>query len=606
MIQLGLLLVLALAPGDEATRWHRVVGLLEYVEGDSAGALASGNAEELLEQQGFLSEVVKELEVAGPEGARWIEAARGLEAALVTRDPAIGRRCGELAREIVAGRGLSRAPRHAPQLARGAALFKSACQGCHGATGKGDGSAGSTLKPPPANFHDEARLVTLTPYKVFNTTSFGITGTGMPPFAQRLTDDERWAIAFYVFALTQPPCLGVAPRASWETLAASTNGQLAASFGPQAVACLRQRLPAPSLASLDEASQGLTEAVEHFRRGERGAARQAVVDAYLQGLEPVEPLLRARDAALVARLEASFTRARLAAEGDGDFVREAQATLSLLERARSADATGFWSVFAAALLILLREGFEAVVVVGALLAVLKKLGATQLVRVVHAAWISALVFGVAAFLFGRAFFAGANREWLEAVVALSAVVLLVYAAVWLSGRAGMSLFMTRLRAKMGTAVERGSVLSLFVISFTSVGRESIEAALFLEGLATDSPNAVMAGGAVGLVALFVLVAVVRAVGFRLPMKALFFWSTVLLLATAVMLLGKGLHGLQELGVLPLRPVPFFTLELFGMFPDAVSLVPQVLLALVPLGWAVRRALRAEGGSGPVSHGGPVS
>jgi high-affinity iron transporter len=69
------------------------------------------------------------------------------------------------------------------------------------------------------------------------------------------------------------------------------------------------------------------------------------------------------------------------------------------------------------------------------------------------------------------------------------------------------------------------------------------------------------------VALVGLVLFVRTVGFRLPMQALFKGSTVLLVVTAVMLLGKGLHGLQELGVLPLSPVTFVKVEPLGVYPD---------------------------------------
>lgn len=603
MFAFGLWLALSAGSIDEGGRWHRVVGLLEYVEGDFDGAIASGNAAELLEQEGFLDEVVKQLEAAGPDGARWLPAARQLRMGAEARAPDTGARCGALARDIVSGQGLSRAPRHPPDLRAGARLYAASCAGCHGATGHGDGPAGVGLEPPPASFVSGPRLPTLTPYKAFNTTSFGIPGTAMPSYAASLTDDERWALSFYLFTLSQPACSGSAPAASWEVLSASTNGHLGERFGPEAVPCLRRNLPTPSLASLDEASRGLDRAAQLHRQGDRSGARQAVVDAYLTGLEPVEPRLRARDAALVARLEAAFTRTRLAAEGEGDFEGEVRATLGLLERARGTGASSFWSVFVAAFLILLREGFEAVVVVGALLAVLKKLKAPSLVRVVHAAWVSALLFGVLAFLFGQALFAGANREWLESVVALGAVGLLVYAAIWLSGRAGMSRFMTELRTKMGAAVSRGSVASLFAISFTSVGRESLETALFLEGLATDSRDAVLAGGAAGLVALLGLVLVVRAVGFRLPMKTLFSWSTVLLLATAVILLGKGLHGLQELGVLPLQPIRFFTVEWLGVFPDAVSLIPQLVLALLAVGWRRSQAFSAPApGSGQVSPG----
>ena len=101
--------------------------------------------------------------------------------------------------------------------------------------------------------------------------------------------------------------------------------------------------------------------------------------------------------------------------------------------------------------------------------------------------------------------------------------------------------------------------------------------MFLQGLALDSAAGVAWGALAGVVALLALVLFVNRVGYRLPMKTLFNASTVLLVVTAVMLLGKGLHALQEVGVLPLAPIPFFTVDLLGIYPDAVSLVPQLVL-----------------------------
>jgi high-affinity iron transporter len=64
----------------------------------------------------------------------------------------------------------------------------------------------------------------------------------------------------------------------------------------------------------------------------------------------------------------------------------------------------------------------------------------------------------------------------------------------------------------------------------------------------------------------------------------------MLVATAVIMLGKSIHGLQELGVLPLLPLPFVELPALGVFGDALTLLPQLLLALAPLLWMLRRRL----------------
>ena len=69
--------------------------------------------------------------------------------------------------------------------------------------------------------------------------------------------------------------------------------------------------------------------------------------------------------------------------------------------------------------------------------------------------------------------------------------------------------------------------------------------------------------------------VVNRVGYRMPMQAMFTVSTALLYVTAVVLVGKGVHALQEVGVVPLRPVPFPAVELLGVFPDVLSLTPQL-------------------------------
>lgn len=573
-------------PADTTERWHRVVGLLEYLEGDYANALSTGDQGELDEQRGFADEVLKQLSAAGPDGEKYVERAKQVQADIVASKaaPGVTSQCGALAHAIVLDQALVRAPKHVPSLDEGKANFEKACATCHGVEGRADTEVAKQLDPPPANFHDAARMSTLTPYKVFNTTSFGIPGTGMPGFATT-PEDVRWAQAFHVFTLRQPRCDHTPPAVGIAELATSTDVELAEKYGAAEVACLRRVMPKPRTDTLALAQSGLDDALAKYGKGDFDGARQAVVDAYLMGLEPVEPLLRARDPRLVAELETAFTRTRLAAQEQKFFEAEVLQTRALLTKAAEGSSSStFWSVFVTALLILLREGFEAVVVVGALLAVLKKLQAPELTRIVNAGWVSALIVGALAFIFGQAFFAGANREWMESLVSLVAVGFLLYAALWLNARANMSKFMGELRGKMTAAIGTGSTFGLFFISFSSVGRESLETALFLQGLAIDSREGVAWGAGAGLVALLGLIAMVRTVGFKLPMKTLFTASTVMLVVTAVMLLGKGLHGLQELGVLPIRPIPFVQLDMLGIFPDALSLGPQLALALAPFVW----------------------
>lgn len=583
--------------GDAQLTWQRVIGLLQYLEGDYGAAQASGDAAELAEQRGLADEVVQALK--GEAGALYLTRAQAILASIEAAKPAaeVAGLCRALAQDIIMQQQVVQAPKQPPDIEAGAALFRSQCAQCHGQQGDGQSPMAATMTPKPANFHDAQRMQVLTPYKVFNTTTFGISGTPMPAFSA-LSDGDRWNLAFFVFSLRQPPCAEprATSRARLDELATMNDEALGQLHGAAHVACLRRVMPTVTeQSSLGLAIAGVHQAVAFSKANRHDDARKAIVDAYLTGVEPVEPTLRARDAALVGELERAFTAARLTAQRGGDLEADSKVLLAALQKAAAPSSVGdFWSVFITALLIILREGFEAAVVVGALLAVLKKMGAVEQSRVVHYGWASALISSAVAYVFGQKLLAGANREWMETLVSLFAVGMLLYAALWLNARANVSKFMGELREKMKGAVGSGNLAGLFLISFTSVGRETLETALFLEGLAGDSPRGAAWGAIAGLGVLSLFLVLVRKVGFVLPMKTLFKASTVLLIATAVMLIGKGFHGLQELGVLPIAPVSFVTVSALGIFADGVSLAPQVVLALAPLGWwLLRRARRAS-------------
>ncbi|MCP3104043.1 cytochrome c/FTR1 family iron permease [Myxococcus sp. K15C18031901] len=582
--------------GTDERTWHRLVGILQYLEADYPAAIASQSEFELAEQKSFAAEALSAARDLGPAAEQFVPRVKAVQARVDSASDAEGvsRDCGALVEDLVLAGGLARSPRHPPDLKHGEALFQTNCAACHAADGSANVAIAATMEPQPANFRDPELMGGLTPYKAFNTTSFGVPGTAMPAYPT-LTEDERWSLAFFVFTMRLPPCEGRSPGASLERLANATDDDLVKAFGEDKLACLRRDLPqVDEERSLLAARDSVQEALRRASAGDGAGAKAALMDAYLNGLEPVEPKLSSRDPALVRKLETAFLQARHAAEkGSPHLQDEGRELVSLLDQARrgSGSAADLMSTLWLTVLILIREGFEATIIVAALLAALKKMKATEHVRVVHAGWTSALVVGAVAYVLGRHLLAGAQREWMEGVAALVAVGMLIYAALWLNARSNMSQFMGELRQKMQGALGRGSMFGLFFIAFTAVLRESFETAIFLQGLALDSPAGVAWGSLVGAVVIGVLVLFINRLGFRLPMKTLFNISTGVLVVTAVMLLGKGLHSLQEVGALPLVPVPFVTVDLLGLYPDAVSLLPQAVLAAVPLALALRRRSR---------------
>jgi high-affinity iron transporter len=582
------------AAAAEASDWQRAVGLLQYLSSDYPAAVQAADATELAEQRALAEEAVAAVASLGEAGqpfqprlaALAARIAQGVDAEGVARD------CRRLVEDLSRAGGLQRSPRTAPDMAGGARLFQEDCAVCHASDGSGDCPVGARLQPRPADLRAPERMGPYSAYRAFNLLALGVEGTAMPSFPT-LSEEERWALAFHLQTLRQPACSHAPPRASLERLANATDAELAAEYGADEVPCLRRVMP-----RLDEdealaaARSGLDEALRLGNAGNFAAARQVLLDTYLQRFEPMEPSLRVRQPALVQRFEEGLVRARLYAEReDGRFLPEAQGLRNLLEDAAHArhgpqqTATVFWF----ALLVVVREGFEVVIVIAALLAVLKKMGQSRQARVVHAGWVTALVAGALCFLFGRHLLEGANRELMEGIGGLLASAMLVYAALWLNSKANLRRYMGELRERMQGALGRGSVAGLFAISFTALFRESFETAIFLQGLSIDSPRGVLLGAAVGLTAMVGLVLLIRKVGYVLPMKPLFTLSTWVLYATAVVLLGQGLHALQETGLLPLLPVRGPRLDTLGIFPDALTLLPQLGMALAPLGlWWWRR------------------
>lgn len=575
----------ALAEEDPKVSWQRLTGILQYLESDYPLALETQSEFEIEEQRLFIADAIEIAESLGEDGEIVLPRLRTLqERILAQADPQlVSPICGELIEEILTFADLDSSPAMTPDLQEGKKLYGVYCASCHGVDGKADVPLAEEMEPPPTDFTDED-MATLTPFKAFNTIRFGIGGTAMVGFPQ-LSEEERWALAFYLPTLRLPDCDGEPPAVSLEELATSTDEDLIARHGEDQLACLRQKLPVvDSEDLLTEARAAVREAMELAAAGQVDASRRMLLDAYLGYIEPLEPRLRARHASLVDRIEGQFLTLRAAVERGGDVAQEGERLLLLIDQAAEATETTGFAVFWVAFVIILREGFEAMIVVGALLAVLKRMDQRQHARVVHAGWVSALLIGAVGFLFARHLLLGANREWLEGIAALVAVVMLVYHTMWMSARANVAVYMQELRGQMESALGKGSVFGLFTVAFVAVLRESFEVVLFLQGLSIDSPSGVLWGAVVGLVALLALILLVYRVGFKLPMRFLFQASSVLLFATAVLLLGKGLRAFQEVGAIPLYPIPFVSVPALGIFPDGYTLFPQIALALSPFVW----------------------
>jgi len=578
-----------LAPSNLAgSDAEHLVAILQYLESDYPTAVASGNESEFAEQRSLSSEAVSIASRLSLDPSFTARVAAIDVRVRQTADGArVGADCASLIDDLVVSAHVARAPATPPDLGEGAHLFSVACASCHGASGQGDGPAAAGLSPRPASFHSDEVMGTLTPFKAQSVIRFGVKGTAMVPF-DAFDEKQRWALAFYVFTLRQPPCDHAAIRMHLDELANRTDAELGAQTDAREVACLRRNLPTVDPPMLIAAARSRLEAALHLaRQGDARGAEGAVLDAYLNDIEPIEPWLRARDAEVVAQLEASFTTSRAALRDRDPNALEDLARLTLLldRAAGTRTVSTKVSVFWFALLVIVREGFEAAVIIAALLAVLKKRKQGLRARWVHAGWLSALAVGGGVFVLGRRVIAGALSEKMEGYLAIVAVAMLLHAAIWLNARTTTRQAMGQLRVRAHGALD-GGALALFGIAFLAMFRETFETAVFLEALSIDAPSAVAWGAAAGAVLLLGLVFGVSQFGLRLPMRQLFQASTAILVATAIMLLGQGIHSFEEIGMLPSSPMPFVRIEFLGVYPDRLGLLAQLVLSILVVTWRV--------------------
>ncbi|MDR2996620.1 MAG: FTR1 family protein [Microbacterium sp.] len=235
----------------------------------------------------------------------------------------------------------------------------------------------------------------------------------------------------------------------------------------------------------------------------------------------------------------------------------------------------------ASLLIGLREGLEAALVVGILVAYLKRIGRTDVLPRMWAgiglAVALALTIG-AVLTFGAYSLAPGAQELIGGLLSLFAVAMVTWMIFWMQ-KAGRTMKAT-LEGGLDRALAKGGLWALIAIGFVSVAREGIETTLLLWSMVQSFGSAPMAllGALIGL-AIAVVVGWLLARGaVRLDLRRFFAWPGGFLVIVAAGVLAYAIMDLQEAGALP------------GPFTAAAPIDPTtgvvaVGLAAFPFGWA---------------------
>jgi len=497
-------------------------------------------------------------------------------------------------------------PDQAPSLARGAAVYQTTCARCHGALGRGDGADGSGLDPAPTNLADATSLTDVSPLDFYRRITVGTAGTAMPAYESGLSAEDRWAVALYASTLRLPAASGSVPPAltTFATTARLSDAELVValggSAGPSRVAAVRAASAAADATQagmvFDSVRRTVAGAAELSRQGRNEEARQAAFDAYLV-FERVERAVRARDAGLAGEAEAAFAALRTTAETGGRAFEQAERNLdAVLERAErlTADRPSPVNLFLQSFILLLREGLEAILVVGALMTFLVKTGAGHRRRDIHVGvGVAVAVSLVTAFLLETVFRLGAARqEVLEGFTLVAAAVMLFYVSYWLLTKVEVAKWNSFVKAKVQDAVSSGSAFALASVAFLAVYREGFETVLFYKALmlsgGVGSLFPILAGMALGMLVLAAVYVAINRFGVRLPLKPFFTVTSTFLYYMAFVFAGKAVAELQEGGLVGTTSVSWAPrLPALGIYPTVESLLAQgalVLLAIAAVLW----------------------
>ncbi len=238
-----------------------------------------------------------------------------------------------------------------------------------------------------------------------------------------------------------------------------------------------------------------------------------------------------------------------------------------------------------ALVITLREGFEAFLIVAISLAYLRQSGRAQLISAVH--WGIAVAVGVSA-LGGYLLYHAANQEWLDGPLAMIAAASVTWMVVhmWRFGRRMKKDIEGHLRessVKPGTA----AFVGVFLFTLLMVSREGVETALLLMQLRETVHLAL--GAALGVTGAAVVAWLWSRYGHRINLGLFFQVTAIFLFVFVAQLVIAGTHEMSEQGYLPFSEAIHTATESWG--PDSTfGHALTYLMVILPLGWLLIKSV----------------
>lgn len=344
----------------------------------------------------------------------------------------------------------------------------------------------------------------------------------------------------------------------------------------------------------------LDQALAQASKGQGQAGSDLVNKAYYQYYEKLgfeKNVMNAISGNRVSQVEYQFKETRMAmvaGKPAKTLVNDLKSMLvedAAILDGGAADQVNGWtsfltSAFGQAFVVLLREGLEAILVVAAIIAYLVKSGHRD--KVGHIYWgIAAglVASGLVALLFTLLFNGnGPQQEILEGVVALVAMLMLLYTSNWMLSKSSVESWNHYIRSRTVAAISKGSVISLALLSFLAVFREGAETVMFYQAIFAMAPGGsreIWTGFAAAAVVLIIVFVLIRFTSVKIPIRPFFIITSLLMAVMVVIFAGGGVHALIEGDLVPATYLPGVpTSDWIGLYPYTQTIGAQILAALV--------------------------
>jgi high-affinity iron transporter len=353
---------------------------------------------------------------------------------------------------------------------------------------------------------------------------------------------------------------------------------------------------------VNEIEAALSRGSDAYAEGRAEDARASISDAYFNLFEGkgMEAAIGSHiSSARVSELESMFgaIRGAIKANAPASDIKE---RINLLVKALREDVEKLpkkggarrdrkespYTLFFNSFIIIVREGFEAILIISALTAYLVKTGkADKIGTVYRGAGIAIIVSIVTAVLLQTVInISGAGREALEGITMLLATAVLFYVSYWLITKIEVTRWQHYIKSKIESSLSRGNITLLGFAAFLAVYREGAETILFYQALYASSDgnaSAMVAGFVSGSLILVGIFALIKYGSVRVPIGPFFAVTSTLLYYLAFTFAGKGILELQEAEWVSSTPVEWIpTIGLLGIYPTWEGVLLQGVLMVL--------------------------